>query len=244
MRITVKVLGIVFALFGVFLLAVFPFVLGNAIKTSDNGAALASGIMAVLGIGFLFAGRYFFQADLSVEDPVPPASNLSRFLVRHRRELNMIAQIGFMLSLIRLVAACFGSDWPAPQTTWFLLIGAFALDYCGRKAASPAVTDNHDWMTVPAWIRRILEPAQSAVTVCGVWCDVFGDLRATASGGRSSAGLRLTARFRWAAYVYVCAHGAVFQVWRIAVPSGLSTFSSSLSDPIINPADSIHRISL
>ncbi len=124
--------------------------------------------MAVLGIGFLFAGRHFFQADPTVEDPVPPASNFSRFLVRHRRDLKMIAQIGFMLTAIRLVAACFGSDWPARQTTWFLLIGAFALDYCGRKAANRAVTDNHDWETVPAWIRRILEPAQSAGSAVGV----------------------------------------------------------------------------
>jgi hypothetical protein len=167
-RITVKLLGIFLALFGVFLLTVFPFTLGNALKTSDNGAALGSGIMAVLGIGFLFAGRHLFQAHPSVEDPVPPASSLTRFLVRHRRELKMIAQIGFMLSLIRLVAACFGSDWPAPQTTWFLLIGGFALDYCGSKAANRAVTDNRDWMTVPAWMRRILEPARSAVSAAGV----------------------------------------------------------------------------
>jgi len=89
-------------------------------------------------------------------------------MVRHRRDLKMTAQIGFMLSVIRLVAACFGSDWPARQTTWFLLIGGFALDYCGRRAANPAVTDNRDWMTVPAWIRRILEPAQTAVSVVGV----------------------------------------------------------------------------
>jgi hypothetical protein len=166
-RITVKILGVLLALFGVLLLAVFPFALGNAIKTSDNGASLAAGVMAVLGIGFLFAGRHFFQADPSVEDNTPPPSNFSRLLVRHRRELSSIAQIGLMLSVIRLIAACFGSAWP-PLTTWFLLICAFALDYCGRKAANPAVTDNRDWMTVPAWIRRILEWAQPAVSVLGL----------------------------------------------------------------------------
>ena len=168
MRITVQIIGAFSALFGVILLTLFPFTLGNAIKTSDNEAALVSGIMAVLGVGFIFAGRHFFQMDTSAEDPVPSASNLSRFLVRHRRDLKTIAQIGCMLSLIRLVTACFGSDWPAPQTTWFLLIGGFALDYCGRKAANPAVTDNRDWMTVPAWIRRTLEPAQTTVSVGGI----------------------------------------------------------------------------
>ena len=136
LRITVKVLGIFLALFGVFLLSLFPFTLGSAIKISDNAAALAAGGMAVLGIGFIFAGRHFFQAEPSVEDAVPTASSFSRFLVRHRRDLKMIAQIGFMLCLIRLVAACFGSDWPARQTTWFLLIGGFTLYNCGSKAAN------------------------------------------------------------------------------------------------------------
>ena len=130
-------------------------------------------MMAVLGIGFLFAGRHFFQADPSVEDLTPAASDLSRFLVRRRRDLSMIAQIGFMLCLIRLVAACFGSDWPAPRTTWILLIGGFALDYCGSKAAKRAVPDNRDWMTVPAWIRRILEPARNAVSAVGVGAMLF-----------------------------------------------------------------------
>ncbi len=167
MRITVQIIGVFSALFGVILLTLFPFTLGNAIKTSDNEAALVSGIMAVLGVGFIFVGRYFFQVDTSAEDPVPAASKLSRFLVRHRHELNRIAQIGFVLSMIRLVAACFGSDWPARQTTWVLLIGGFALDYCGRKAANPAVTDKRDWMTVPAWIRRTLEPSQHAVSALG-----------------------------------------------------------------------------
>jgi hypothetical protein len=166
-RITVKVIGIFSALFGVLLLSLFPFTLGNAIRTSDNGAALASGIMVVLGLGFIFAGRHFFHADPSVEDPIPPASNFSRYLTRHRRDLKMIAQIGFALSVIRLVTACFDSDWPAPQTTWFLLIGGVLLDYCGRKAADPAVTDNRDWMHVPLWIRRVLETGSTAISI--VW---------------------------------------------------------------------------
>ncbi len=113
-----KIIGVFSALFGVVLLTIFPFTVGNAIKTSDNEAAVASVIMVAVGIGFLFAGRHFFQMDPSVEDPAPPASKLSRFLVRHRRELKVIVQIGFTLTLIRLVGACFGSDWPAPWTTW------------------------------------------------------------------------------------------------------------------------------
>ena len=167
MRITAKLVGLFSALFGVFLLSIFPFTLGNAVRTSDNGAAFASCILAILGAGFIFTGRHFFQANPASEAPAPPASNLSRFLVSHRRDLKVLAQIGFVLSLIRLVAACFGSDWPARQTTWFLLMGAFALQYCGSKAANPAVTDNRDWIKVPAWIRRVLEPAQNAIGV--VW---------------------------------------------------------------------------
>ena len=156
MRIAFIILGVFLALFGVFLLSEFPFILGNAIKTSDSGAVLASCIMAVMGVGFLFAGRHCVQLDPDAHDPALPTSNLIRFLVNHRRELKVLAQVGFMVSLIRLIAACFGSDWPARQTTGFLLIGAVALNYCGGKASNPGVRGNQDWMNVPPGIRRAL----------------------------------------------------------------------------------------
>jgi preprotein translocase subunit SecG len=78
--------------------------------------------------------------------------------VNHRRELKVLAQAGFVLSLIRLIASSFNPDWPARSTIWLLLLfGAFALFYCAKKASNPAVTDNRDWMKVPTRIRRALE---------------------------------------------------------------------------------------
>jgi len=168
MRIGLKILGIFLALFGVFLLTVFPFALGNAIKTSDNGAVVMSGILVAIGMGFFFAGRHFFQLDPEVKDPAPPVSNLTRFLVNHRRDFKVLAQVGLVLSMVRLTAAFFGLDWPTRYATSFLLIGAFALYYCGGKAANPTVTRNRDWMKVPTWIRRVLEPAQKAGVVLWV----------------------------------------------------------------------------
>jgi hypothetical protein len=158
MRIGFKILGVFLALFGVLLLSLFPFTLGNAIRTSDNGAVVASCIMVVIGIGFIFAGRHFVQLDPDVEDSAPLVSNLTRFLVNHRRELKVLAQTGFALSLVRLIAAIFITDWPRRSTIWFLLLfGGFALFYCGKKASKPAVTDNRDWRMVPTRIRRTLE---------------------------------------------------------------------------------------
>ena len=122
-------------------------------------------ILVAIGVGFFFAGRHFFQLDPDVEHPPPPVSNLARFLVNHRRDLKVLAQVGFVLSLIRLLEASFGSDWPTRYATSFLLIGAFVLYYCGGKAANPTVTGNRDWMKVPTRIRRVLEPAQKTVGV-------------------------------------------------------------------------------
>jgi hypothetical protein len=57
MRIGFKIFGSFLALFGVFLLTMFPFTLGNAIKTSDNGAVVGSCMLVAIGAGFIFAGR-------------------------------------------------------------------------------------------------------------------------------------------------------------------------------------------
>jgi hypothetical protein len=165
MRIAFTISGVAVVLFGVFLLSVFPFALGNAIKTSDNGAIIASCILPVIGFGFILTGKYFFRLDPDAEDTLPRASRVSDFLVDHRRDLKVLAQVGFLLSTIRLIAVCFDSDWPARQTTWFLLAGAFVLHYCGKKAANRAVTDNRDWLGVPTWIRRLLKPAQGIVSI-------------------------------------------------------------------------------
>jgi hypothetical protein len=145
MRIVNRTLGVFFALCGVFVLCVFPFRLGGAIRTSDNAEIVASCILAVIGIGFLFAGRYYVQSDPDAKDAPRPASKLSHFLVDHRRNLKVLAQAGFALSLIRLIEACFGSDWPTRWITYALVIGAFILHDCGKKAANPAVLDNSDW---------------------------------------------------------------------------------------------------
>jgi hypothetical protein len=163
MRIELKVVGVAIALCGAFFLSIFPSMLGNAIRTPDNGAVVFSLILAVLGVGFIFAGRYYFQLNPDAKDAPRPGSKLSHFLVDHRRDLKVLAQAGVVLSLIRLIEACFGSDWPTRWITYVLVIGAFTVHDCGKKAANPAVIDNSDWMTVPARIRHVFEQAEKAV---------------------------------------------------------------------------------
>jgi hypothetical protein len=165
MRIGLKIIGVALALCGVFFLSVFPFPLGYAIRTSDNDAIVATCILAVIGVGFLFAGRYYLRLNPDTQDAPRPASKLSLFLADHRRNLKVLAQAGFVLSAIRLVVACFGSDWPVRWTTWVLLIGAFTLRYCGEKAADPAVLDNRDWGKVPRTMRGLLNAAGQVVGI-------------------------------------------------------------------------------
>jgi hypothetical protein len=160
-----KILGVALALCGVFFLSVFPFTLGNAIGTSDNGALVASCILAVIGVGFIFAGRYYFRLDPNAKDAPRPDSKLSHFLVDHRRDLKVLAQAGLVLSLIRLIEACFGSDWPARWTTWPLMIVAFTLHYCAERAADPTILDNRDWGRVPRSLRGLLRGADHVVGI-------------------------------------------------------------------------------
>jgi hypothetical protein len=160
MRIGLKIFGVAFALCGVFFLSLFPFMLGEGIRTTDHGAMLASTVLAAVGLGFLFAGRYYFQLNPDEEAAPRPASGLSRLLVARRQALKTLALIGLGLALVRIVQACLSAAWPGQWASGLLLIGAFALQNAGKKAADPTVTDNSDWMKVPEWIRRTFERAE------------------------------------------------------------------------------------
>lgn len=104
----------------------------------------------------MLGGRYYLRLDPDSPEEVAPTSPQTEFLIVHRRQLKVLAQIGLALSTIRLVSACFGIDWPGRWADWPLLLGLLALLYFGRKMATPEVHDNHDWMRVPGWIRSSL----------------------------------------------------------------------------------------
>ena len=76
--------------------------------------------MAV-GIGCLLAARYFLKLDVDAlaDTGDRPASRFALYFIAHRRELRLIALVGFAISLIRLGAACYGVDWPVRWANWY-----------------------------------------------------------------------------------------------------------------------------
>jgi hypothetical protein len=131
MRVASRVIGIVLALAGLifvsfsilFLLQFRPqsVLAGPRFgRPAWTGAAFA----AVLGVGLLLAGWYYFTLDLDALDDIEerPASRFALYLIAHGSELKLIALVGFTISLIRLGAACFGAEWPGPWANWVLLL--------------------------------------------------------------------------------------------------------------------------
>ena len=163
MRVVIKLLGIAFALFGVLLLSLFPFVLGEANRTSDNGARIASGVMVVLGFAFIYAGRHYLRLNPGAERPVIPASNFTRFLVNHRRQFKVLAQTGAAVSVLGVLAALIGWSWTFRRVGLPLVMGMLVMDWFAKEAADPAVKDDRDWMRVPPEIRSVLSAFQWAM---------------------------------------------------------------------------------
>jgi hypothetical protein len=104
MRVASRVIGIVLALAGLifvsfsilFLLQFRPqsVLAGPRFgRPAWTGAAFA----AVLGVGLLLAGWYYFTLDLDALDDIEerPASRFALYLIAHGSELKLIALVGF-----------------------------------------------------------------------------------------------------------------------------------------------------
>ena len=128
---------------------------------------LVFAVFLAAGLGLMLAGRYYLRLDPDVPDAIKPTSPLTHFLIKHRRELRVLAEAGLAFTVVRLVSACFQIDWPGRWADWLIIFGALSLMYCGRKMADPKVADN-DWMKVPSWIRNSL-PLVSNVVLSGAF---------------------------------------------------------------------------
>ncbi|MBZ5608385.1 MAG: hypothetical protein LAP38_09010 [Acidobacteriia bacterium] len=120
--------------------------------------------LVAIGVGLIMAGRYYLRFDPDAPEQVKPDTPQTQFLVLHRRQLKVLAESGLALAIIRLASACFHNEWPGRWADWPLVLGAIGLLYCGRKMASPDVTDNSDWQRVPGWIRNSLPRIHAVAT--------------------------------------------------------------------------------
>ena len=92
-----------------------------------------------------------------------PNSRFVGFLLCHVHQLELIAEVGFTVSLVMLLGAFFGKDWPKGAALWPMIVGASVLFFLGRRIADPANRHNRDWMTVPRWIRIAMQTASKVV---------------------------------------------------------------------------------
>jgi hypothetical protein len=166
MRLASRIIGVLLVIAGLGFFAALGY---GALTEGWRGATV--GLLAFFlaaGAGLLLGGRYYLRVDPETPDEVESASTPTLFLITHRRELKVLAQVGLVLSVIRLGSACFGIDWPGRWADWPLLLLLLALLYFGRKMASPDVPDNADWMRVPGWIRRSLPRVSTALWVAAL----------------------------------------------------------------------------
>jgi hypothetical protein len=158
MRLASRVVGVVLVLAGTGFVALPGYVF--AIGQWGSGAAswILCAFLVGAGIGCLLAGRYFLRLDFSEPDEAhdQPASRFAPYFLAHRRELKVIAQIGLVMSLIRLGAAFFGVDWPGRWVAWPLVLALIGLVVIGSRIAKPRTVDL-DWESVPEWMRPALK---------------------------------------------------------------------------------------
>jgi hypothetical protein len=114
--------------------------------------------VAALGVGLILAGWYFFRLDVDKLDEVEelPASRFTPYFLAHRREFKVIAQIGLVISLIRLGAACFGVDWPGRWAAWPLVLALIGLAIIGSRITRRRTVDLN-WQSVPYQMRSVLK---------------------------------------------------------------------------------------
>ena len=159
MKTTSRIIGgfMIFAAIG--FLAIFSFiVLSGGWNVPAVPRWNAAGFVLILAIGFLLGGRSYLRYDPEAGEKEEPPSETTRFIIRHRAQLNVVAQVGLLLSLTRVATAFVHSDWPGRYSNVWLAVGVIVLLYWARKIANPNVSNNSDWRRVPEWVRRTLPP--------------------------------------------------------------------------------------
>src|ERR1700722_20015188 len=144
MRVASRVIGVVLALTGLGFIALPAYVFALGQGSSDAVSWIV--VTVAVGVGCLLAARYFLKLDVNALDDTEerPASRFDLYLMAHRRELSLIALVGFAISLIRLGAACFGADWPGPWAAWPAVLVFVRLAVIEGKIAKGQTEDHLD----------------------------------------------------------------------------------------------------
>jgi hypothetical protein len=105
----------------------------------------------------------FFRLDLDKLDEAWHPARFAPFFIAHRRELKIIAQAGFAISLVGLAAAWAGASWPWRWVSWLLGPVWAGLLIISAGIASGRVLDHLDWERVPDRMRLPLRIMWNAV---------------------------------------------------------------------------------
>lgn len=137
-------------------LAVFAFLAFSEVQPALKWQA--AGFFLILASAFLLGGWSYLRYNPGAVEKEEPPSETTQFIIRHRAQLKVLAQIGLLLSLTRVATAFVYSDWLGRYSNVWLAVGVIVLFYWANKIANPNVSNNSDWQRVPEWIRRALPP--------------------------------------------------------------------------------------
>ncbi len=157
MRVASRVIGVVLALTGLGFIGLPAYVYALGQESSDAVSWII--VTVAVGVGCLLAARHFLKLDVNALDDteVRPASRFATYLISHRRELRLIALVGFAISLVSLGTACFGADWPGPWAAWPVVLILVGLAVIEGKIAKGQTEDHLDWRRVPEQVRPLLK---------------------------------------------------------------------------------------
>jgi MFS family permease len=171
MRIASRVIGVALAFAGVAFFVVSFFIVSSGFDPKsvleesgpDKTAWMAGAATAAFGAGFILAGRYYFKLNVDERDQERPASRLTSYCTKHRRELKIIAQAGLVISLIRLAATSLGDDWPGKLAALPLSLVSIGLLIIASQIGRGRTASHLDWEQVPQRVRPLLRIIWKAV---------------------------------------------------------------------------------
>lgn len=167
MRIAGRVIASILLLAGIALFVVSAVLLIGSfertsvlIESGPSGSDWAATIFfAALGLGSVFAGRYYWKLDLGApnQEQEEQVSPFASYLLSHRRGLKLVAIIGLTFSLFRLAAALAGMDWMGLSGTWVSVLLCVGLAIAGGGISGNTRGGWIDWDSMPRRARTPLK---------------------------------------------------------------------------------------